>query len=361
MSLVPTAGRSLRAAALIAALCLYAAEAVPARGMTPRDLLRTVAQFTEIEWAAVERGEAVAKVLDTDTREVAVAGAVRIAGTREQLLTRSRDLEVLKRSAAVLDASPFSAPPTPADLQRVTFDDHNLDLRNCRPGDCPVRLSAGDVGRFHREVNWSGGDWRRESASVWRDVLAKYAAAYQTSGRKALPDYVNKREALSVASEVSLLASEYGFVSSYSPELALYLRDFGANPPPGALHMLYWTKEDFGVRQIFRISHQVICQVAGPTPSTLIATNQVYADHYLDAALTVTIALEAAALADKPTRGPAVAPAGDFYMISISRARTRSLSGLMRRLVRSTVQGRSREMIRRVLLSTKTAIENGQR
>ena len=49
---------------------------------SPRQLLKDIAQFTDAEWAAVERGEAVAKVLDTDTREVAVAGAVRITGSR---------------------------------------------------------------------------------------------------------------------------------------------------------------------------------------------------------------------------------------------------------------------------------------
>ena len=302
----------------------------------------------------VERGEAVAKILDTDTREVAVAGAVRILGSRDRLVARSRDLEGLKRSAAVLDARPFSAVPTPADLQHVTFEERSLDLRNCHPGDCPVRLSADDIARFHKEVNWNGADWRDQSARVWREVLARYAAAYLSNGRTALPDYVNKREALSVASEVALLTSEYGFVSSYSPELAAYLRDFGGKPPAGAQHMLYWTKEDFGIRPIFRISHQVIHQAGGSTPSTLIATNQVYADHYLDAALTVTVALASGDAPASATR------AGDFYMISVSRARTRSLSGLLRRIARSTVQSRSREAMRKILTSTKAAIESHQ-
>jgi hypothetical protein len=328
---------------------LCAAGVLPARGMSPRDLLRSVAQFSDAEWAAVERGEPVAKVLDTDTREVAVAGAVRIAGRGDQLISRSRDLEVLKRSAAVLDASRFSPAPSAADLQRITFDDHNLDLRNCRPGDCTVRLGADDIARFHREVNWGGAEWRSQSAGVWREVLAHYASAYQRSGRTALPDYVNKREALSVASEVRLLLNEYSFVGSYSPELSAYLHEFGSNPPRGAQQMLYWTREDFGVRPIFRISHQVIYQVPGPAPSTWIATNQVYADHYLDAALTVTVALESGQ------------PGREFYMISMSRARTRSLSGLLRRFVRSTVQSRSREAMRQILFATKTAIEKPQR
>ena len=352
-----TPGPPLRAISLTFALCLCASAAAPAGGMSPRDLLRSVAQFTDADWALIERGEAVAKVLDTDTREVAVAGAVRIFGTRDRLIGRSRDLDAMKRSAIVLDASTFSPVPSAADLQRVTFEDHNLDLRNCRPGDCPVRLGIEDINRFHREVNWTDADWRNQSARVWRDVLARYAAAYLTNGRKALPDYVNKRDALSVASEVALLMNEYRFVSAYSPELAAYLRDFGANPPAGAQQMLYWTKEDFGIRPIFRISHQVIYQAAG-SPSTFIATNQVYADHYLDAALTVTLALESAAA---PAQRPEATASGDFYMISVSRARTRSLSGLMRRFVRSTVQGRSRDAMRKILLSNKAALENTRR
>ena len=351
---MPSACRSsLFSLALTGALWVCGSAAAPATVMTPRDLLRTVAQFTDADWGMVERGLAVAKVLDTDTREVAIAGAVRIHGTRDKLVTRSRDLAVLKGSAAVLDAGKFSPVPTPADLQPVTLEEYSLDVRNCRPGDCHVRLGADEISRFHREVNWNSADWREQSARVWRDVLARYAAAYLSNGRKALPDYVNKREALSVASEVSLLTSDYGFLPSYSPELAAYLRDFGPNPPPGTQHMLYWTREDFGIRPIFRISHQVILQVSGATPSTLIATNQVYADHYLDAALTVTMALESPG---QPTAN--AAQARDFYMISVSRARTRSLSGLMRRFARSTVQSRSRETMRKILASTKAAIES---
>src|SRR5689334_13324062 len=170
---------AVRTISLTAAVWMASgAGAVPAGGMTARDLLRSIAQFTDIDCVTVDRGEPVAKVLETDTREVAVAGAVRISGTREQLITRFRDLEVLKRSSAVLDASTFSSRPNAGDLQRVTFEDHNLDLRNCRPGDCPVRLSAEDITRFHREVNWTGADWRNQSAAVWRDVLAHYAQAY---------------------------------------------------------------------------------------------------------------------------------------------------------------------------------------
>lgn len=312
---------------------------------SPRDLLRDIAQFTDLEWAAVERGEPVAKVLDTDTREVAIAGAVRISGSRERLLARCRDVATLKRSSLVLDAHAFGASPTSADLQRVPFEDRSLDLRACRPGDCPVRLSTADITRFHREVDWRAAGWRAQSAAVWRDILVGYANAYRTRGRAGLPEYVNKSESLNVASELAFLLDEYGFVAAFSPEFHRYLSDLGPHAPPGTEQMLYWTKEDFGVRPIFRISHQTIYRSSPAAPAVIIATNQVYADHYLDAALGVTIAIDAGR---------------DFYMVAMNRARTRSLSGLLRRFVRSTVQSRSREAMRQILLTTKVAIEQQQ-
>jgi hypothetical protein len=326
----------------LAPVLLTASKSFAPGAMAPKDLLRTVAGFTDADWAAVERGEAVSKLLETDAREVAVVGAVRIRGRRDQLAARSRDLQTLKGSV-VLDVGRFSAVPDPSDLQRVTLDERSLDLRTCQPGNCPVRLSAADVARFQREVNWSGPDWRNQSMTVWRSVLTNYARAYLANGRSALPDYVNRRDPLSVASEVADLSRDYAFVSGYSPEFSAYMKEFGSRIPPGAEQMLYWTREDFGIRPIVRISHQVIFSTTPPaTPVTLIAINQVYADHYLDASLTVTLGLDA---------GP------DFYMISASRARTRSLSGLLRRFARSAVQGRSRDAMRSALNATKLAIE----
>ena len=117
-----------------------------------------------------------------------------------------------------------------------------------------------------------------------------------------------------MASEVSGLTAEYGFLASYSPDFHGYLRDFGDEPSAGRRAAAVLDPEDFGIRPIVRISHQVLYRTG---PATMIAINQVYADHYLDAALTVTLGLDAGR---------------DFYMISVSRARTRSLSGFMRRL-----------------------------
>ena len=48
--------------------------------------------------------------------------------------------------------------------------------------------------------------------------------------------------------------------------------------------MLDWSKEDFGVRPVMRLSHQTI--YPPPGRDNPVATNQIYADHDLDAGLT---------------------------------------------------------------------------
>jgi len=316
----------------------------PAQPPTPRELLRTVAQISDAEWTALERGEAVAKVLNTDNREIAIAGGVRIAADRERLIERYRDIEALERSALVLAAGRFGKPPQVADLAALPIEEYDLDLRECRPGDCKVRLGPNEIARFQRDVDWRAVDWRERSRAVWRDTLTGYATAYTRDGRKALPTFANKPEPLPVPDELSLLVDRFAFVGAYSPEFLAYLRHFGSMPPDGTSDVLYWTKEDFGVRPVMRLQHQVIHR----TPDTiLVATNQIYADHYLDASLTVTLALDAPHTDGKP----------GFYMVVVNRSRTRSLNGVMRSLVRSTVRDRSREGLRKILLATKSALE----
>jgi len=317
------------------------------QGLDARALLQEVGGFSGTDWKTIEAGGAVARILETDSREVAVAGAVRISAPRDLYVARIRDVEALKRSAVVLDVGRFGRPPRAADLASAPIEDYSLDLRACTPGDCRVRLTAADIRRFQQQIDWRAPDWRSRSAAIWREVLAEHAASYARGGRPALPVYANKKEPLSVSSDLSLLLTRFAFVSRYSSEFHGYLQTFGESYPTGADGTLYWTKEDFGIRPVFRISHQVIYETRGGPSAVLVATNQVYADHYLDAALGVTLALEAPESGG--TRG--------FHMISVNRARTRSLSGPLRALIRGKVQSRSRDAMQKVLVATKSALE----
>jgi hypothetical protein len=304
--------------------------------------------------AVVERGEAVARVLDTDRRQVAVVGAVRINGPRASLVQRFRTVDYLKSGSAVLDAGQLGDPPRPSDLNGVPFEPYDLDLRDCRPGDCRVRLSDADIARFQREVQWSRPDWQAQSAAIWRDILGSVASGYVRAGASALPVFANKEARLPVADELAVLLKESQFLRSLAPGMLEHLRNPARNGLPRSEALLYWSKEDFGIRPVLRLTYQAIHgpepSAAAPEPPVVIASTQLYAAHYLDAAVGFLIAM----------RAPGRDGGDGFYLIAVNRARTRSLSSFTRRLVRSTVQKRSRSSLEKVLLSAKAALEGNR-
>jgi hypothetical protein len=305
-------------------------------------LLRTTAAFTNAELAQLDRGEPIAKVLDTDRREIAIAGGVRIAGPQRKLFERYRNPSSVKMSDVVLEAGRFSTPPIANDLRDLHIEAFDLDqIRACKPGDCGVRLATGDIDRFAHEVNWNSPNWQQQAGDLWRTVLAAHAAAYIASG--TLGDYRNKATPLDVADEFRILFGTFAEFEKLSPEFFDHLKRFPAAGLEGTEDLLYWSKEDIN-RPVTRITHLSLY----PAPPDvhrpgLIATKQIYAAHYFDAGIGLIAAF------DDGTSG--------FYMVSMNRVRTRSLSGLSRTLVRSMVQRRSRDSMEGILRSTKSALE----
>ena len=331
-----------------------------AERLTAHELLRQVGGFNRAELSAVDRGQPVARIIDTDRREIAVVGAVRIRAARERLLERYRTVNYMKPGDIVLAAGVFSDPPKTSDLQPLSIEDYDLDLRDCRPGDCRVRLSADQIALFHRDVRWQAADWRAESADVWRRVLADYAAAYAADGTAALMHYDNKKEPLSVRQEYQTLLDSCAFVAAWSPEFHAYLQEPFKVRLEGVENLLYWTKEDFGIRPVMRMSHQMLYSPARDgqsRPAVLIATKQLYAAHYLDAALGITLVLDTDRSAAAQDAHATDNSTQEFFFIQVSLARTRSLSGFFRTMVRSTVLNRSRDLMDKTLRVTKQALE----
>ena len=318
-----------------------------AQQVTVRDLLRDIAEASDSDWAAVTRGEPFAKVLDTDTREIAVAGAVRIAASSERLVDRYREVENLKRSAIVLDMGRLSKPPRSADLGDGA-------ARRVQPG--PQGLPAGRVprpaGRARDRALPSRGRLAcGELARAFADRLERGSGGIRgglqprrASGAAHLCEQTRtvERASRALAPRRPVWVPQR-LCSGLSTPICASSAPGG---PDGLDEVMYWSKEDFGVRPVLRLSHQTIYRASTPR-AILIATNQIYADHYLDAGLTLTMTIDASEAGGKPA----------FYMVSVSRARTRSLSGMLRSFVRSTVQGRSRDALRKILASTKASLE----
>jgi hypothetical protein len=195
--------------------------------------------------------------------------------------------------------------------------------------------------RFAREVDWNAPDWRDRAAALWRHLIAADAAAYLSNG--TLGDYRNKADPLEVADEFKRIFEASRYFESMSPEFFAYLSRYPAVPLRGTENILYWSKDDIN-RPVTRVTHLVLYPApeGAPRPG-LIATKQIYAAHYFDAGLGLTAAFDDGA--------------SGFYMLSVNRVRTRSLTGFVRGVVRSIVQRRSREAMEGILRSMKGALE----
>jgi hypothetical protein len=311
----------------------------------PHAFLRSAAGFSATDLAQLDRGEPIARVLDTDKREVAIVGAVRVAAPQAKLFERYRDISSLRSSNVVLELGRFSARPAPEDLRDLHFESYDLEtIRACKPGDCGVRLSTANMERFARDVNWSAAGWREEAGNLWRQLLAADAAAYLANG--TLGDYRNKATPLDVAEEFNLIFESSKYFEALSPEFFAYLRRFPSVSLPGTEDTLYWSKDDI-YRPVTRVTHLVTYPAPpGARRPGLIATKQIYAAHYFDAGLALTCAFDDGA--------------SGFYMLSVNRVRTRSLTSFTRAVVRSIVQRRSRDAMEGILRSTKGGLEKSR-
>jgi hypothetical protein len=111
-------------------------------------LLRATAAFTNSELARLDRGEPIAKVLDTDRREVAIVGAVRIMGSQAQLFARYRSTSNEKTSDVVMETGKFSTTPVADDLRELT-----LKTTISRPFE---PASPGTAACACRRATWNG-------------------------------------------------------------------------------------------------------------------------------------------------------------------------------------------------------------
>lgn len=315
----------------------------------PHAFLRTAAGFSASDLAALDRGEALAKVLDTDKREVALVGAVRVKSTRARLFDEYRDVSGLRRSQVFLEVGTFGSTPRVDDLRVLTFEDSDLDtIRECKPGDCGVRLPSEGLARFQRDVDWRAPDWRQQAGSLWRQLLVDYVAEYAAHGAKALAEYQNKEVPLSVSEEFKVLFEEMRYFRPAAAEFLGYLEAFPAARLEGSEDILYWDKKAFGLRPVVSLTHLTLYAPPGvrspaPSPTALIATKQIYATHYFDAALGLTLVFDD--------------HASGFYMLCVDRARTRSLTSFIRGFVRGIVQRRSRDAMEKILRTTKLTLE----
>lgn len=103
---------------------------------------------------------------------------------------------------------------------------------------------------------------------------------------------------------------------------------------------LYWAVEEFGFRPVVRVTHVVVMQPMEPDlPQVILGSIQVYASHYIDAALGIT-ALDVRP--DEPTY------LGTLYQARVDVLTNFLMRWIVERRIRAEVETLFRLQLRRL-------------
>ena len=275
--------------------------------------------FTDEQLAAVERGEPVVTVLETrDHRDVALFGIVTTPAPREQYVRALRDFPTSLRTPNRTQLGIFSDPATESDVAAVTINSRDVaDMKNCKPGDCVVKLPATDMRRIHDQMNWSASpaDLQAQLSAYARRRLVEYVTDYRRRGDSAMAIY-DDRGNLNVHSSEAFAAQllESPYVYQTVPSLQNYLASYPRGAlPAGAAEILFWSEDVMPrLRPILSVTHLVVYTPPELPGMTLAASKQIYANHYFEAAVDLTAAVD---------RNPGI------YLVVLRRYRFDNLPG----------------------------------
>jgi hypothetical protein len=309
-------------------------------------VLREKAAFAENDFNALAQGETVVKLLAArDKREVAVAGLVPLQVPPEVFLQSFRENMTRKSNPAILEIGSFSGSPILDDIQRLTFEDRDIeDLKDCVVGDCRLKLSAIMIERLHREVNWEASDYRVQASQLLRLMLLDYVRDYLVRGDAALIEYNDKQ------TKVRLAEEQRDLMAALSHDVVTEIPQYAKNFPKTELsvleHAIVWSKIKFGLKPVIAINHITIYRSEQKSgPQILIASKQIYANHYFDSSLALT------ALLSIP------GASSGSYLLYENRSRADGLGGLFSNMKRGMIESRALDSVKAILHQSQVSLE----
>src|SRR6266576_6865999 len=251
--------------------------------------------FDSAQLAAVERGEPVVKVLEArDRRDVAVFGIITVAVTRDAWASAARNFPAALRTPNRTQLGIFSKPATLGDVAAVTINSRDVgEMRDCKPGDCVVKLPATDMRRIHDQMNWSASptDLQTQLNAYARRRLVEYVTDYRQHGDSAMAIYDDRGNMNMHASEAfAAQFAESPYVYQTVPSLRNYFTSYPHGTlPAGAAEVQFWSEDVMPrLRPILSVTHLVVYTPPELPGMTLAAFKQIYANHYFEAAVDLT-------------------------------------------------------------------------
>lgn len=344
----PVGGRCASACgAVLAAAVLAVSIPVAAEDAAIRVFLRRTIGLTDAQVAEVESGRVVTRQLPAaDKPEMAAFGAVRVAARKDVYLERTRDIARFRKGPSTLQIGRFRTPPMLEDLAGLTLEDGDFDAaRQCKPGDCDLKLARSALERIRREMDWKAPDARARATLLMKQMLVDYVTAYLQGGTAAMATYADDAVPLDTPTEFRKVLAASPYLVQYAPELRRCLEDYPKGRLAGTEDLFYWTKDRFGPKPTIAIYHVTIWRDPGDAARAAVASKQIYASHYFQAGLDLT------ALVDAPS------PAGGFYLVDLYRARIDPPTGLLSGVLLGKIRGGIEQGVAEGLRTAKARTE----
>jgi hypothetical protein len=314
----------------------------------PYRFFREFVGLSEDQIGSIRSGKAVAKVVESRTPdEVFVFGSVYVEATPEKYVELASDVDALRKLPGYLAIQSFSDPPQLSDLEGFALEREDIDeLKNCKVGHCEVQLPTEAMEGFKQSIDWSAPDVADRVNHLARQMAFQALLNYMKGGNAALGVYRDKNHPAAVAETFEALITRLSALPVYLPELNEYLLNYPKVKSDKVQATFYWEEVNFGLKPTFRIVQRIVYRGASPSdPAYAIAEKQIYASHYFESALDLTICV-------KDTQRPG------FYIITVKGSKQAGLTGLKGSIVRKVAVDKARSSLERVLVTIKQRLES---
>jgi hypothetical protein len=267
------------------------AEAVHGRHVGLFEFLTRSVHLCESDLQALKAGEAVAiEISSSPKNELFLFGAVRVDTPLTAYLAEHRN-PLFFETEMVQAWGEFHESPSEEDLKDLTWPVEDLEaLPECRPGSCKIKLPPD----YLLELQTFIGDealFVDKANALLRRTLIDYLNGYRRYGNAALMDYRDKQQAVSIEKEFDDILENFSTLNPYTLDLQTYLKDYPNSRPLSTQSRFLWAKVLLGgkaKRPIIFLYHLITYQMPGGK-DTAVALKQIYASHYYDAALALTL------------------------------------------------------------------------
>jgi hypothetical protein len=321
-----------------------------AQNVEPFKFFREYVGLKEDQIAAIRSGKAVAKVVESRTPdEVFVFGSVYVLSTPEKYLKLASDIDALRKLPSYLAIRKFSDPPQLSDLDGFTLEADDIkQLKNCEPGKCDVQLPIEAMDAFKQSVNWSAPDAANQANELAQKMAFEALHRYTQGGNADLGTYIDKHHPAVIGETFASLLSRSKALPVYLPELEHYLLDYPHAQSENIQSKFYWEKVNFGLKPTLRVVQAIVYRgIHSTDPAYAVAVKQLYASHYFETALDLTVCVRDQ---ENPDRG--------FYLITLKGSQQAGLTGLKGGIVRKVAVDKTRSSLERALEAIKQKLES---